>query len=52
MKRQLMRATAAQPLPDPEDTPDAAVPELDGVRRKALPTPPAPALVPPPATGG
>ncbi len=52
MKRQLMRATAAQPLPDPEDTPDAAVPELDGVRRKPSPTSPAPALVPPPATGG
>ncbi len=52
MKRQLMRATAAQPLPDPEDTPEAAVPELDGVRRKPSPTPPAPAIVPPPATGG
>jgi hypothetical protein len=46
MKRQLMRATAAQPLPDAgnDDTPAPAIAELDGVRRK--PAPPASLPVP------
>ncbi len=47
MKRQLMRATAAQPLPEPEATPVQPVPELDGVRRK--PAAPTPAPTPTPA---
>lgn len=48
MKRQLMRATAAQPLPDDDDPPAPPVAELDGVRRKPAQPGSAPAVTPVP----